>query len=260
MKSDEILLALSLKFNGDWEQIYRALVARETSDLEPYLLRAQRMRCQYITILSEQYPPQMRCQRYPPFVLFYHGDLSLLNDINKNVAVIGSRECTEYGERMTEQIVSEISDEYIIVSGLARGIDRVAHEAAIKSGGKTIAVLGNGVDFIYLNSNKDLYEDIKKNHLVISEYPFCTPPSPTSFPMRNRIIAMITKGIVVTEAYAKSGTLITVMHALQTQRAVLCVPYPADAKSECNRLISEGAYLVENGENVKEILKTEIAL
>ena len=161
---------------------------------------------------------------------------------------------------MTEKIVSEISDEYIIVSGLALGIDKKAHETAIASGGRTIAVLGNGIDFIYISAHRDLYEYIKNHDLVISEYPRMTLPTLSSFPTRNRIIAMITCGVVVTEAYARSGTLTTVMFALQCQRLVLCVPYPADAGSECNRLISDGAYLVENGDQVKEILKTEIHL
>ena len=161
---------------------------------------------------------------------------------------------------MTEMLVKGICKDFVIVSGLALGIDAIAHRACIANGGKTIAVLGTGIDYCYPRSNRRLYEEIKKNHLVISEYPGNMVTDFGSFPRRNRIIAMISRGLVVTEAYEYSGTLTTVMFALQCSRAVLCVPYPAGLGSECNRLISEGAFLIENGKKAIDILDSELYL
>ena len=275
MNSEEIIVALAIKYNGDWEDIMCALTNRSTlkketedggecwdgdRELEPYLEIAKNSNYKYITILSSDYPENLKQQYMPPFVLFYYGDISLLGRITKNVAVVGSRECTDYGAKMTGEIVKDIAKEYTIVSGMAIGVDTIAHQTAIDVGGKTIAVLGSGIDFCYPVRNRALYNEIKKNHLVISEYPGELIPDPINFPRRNRIIAMISKGLVVTEAYAKSGTLTTVMFALQCSRLIMCIPYPAGLGSECNRLISDGAFLIEDGKKAMEILKSEAHL
>lgn len=273
MNSEELLVALAIKYDGDWESIMQALQYKKLddkyeddeklfqdkyADLESYLEKAKNADYKYTTILSEDYPSILREQYMPPFVLFYHGDLSLLNKIGNNVGVVGSRECSSYGEDMTRTIVSTVAKRFTIVSGLAIGIDTIAHETALKEGGNTIAVLGGGIDYCYPLRNRKLYEKIKATNLVISEYPGNVLPQPDNFPRRNRIIAMISRGIIVTEAYAHSGTLTTVMFALQCQRLILCVPYPATANSECNRLIAEGAYLIENGNQAIEILERDI--
>ena len=273
MKSEEIIVALAVKYAGDWENIMCALTNRsilksekegnggywdDETELGPYLDIVLKSNYKYITILSDDYPEILKRQYMPPFVLFYYGDISLLQNIPNNVAVVGSRECTEYGARMTKEIVEDVAKNYTIVSGMAIGVDTIAHKTAINVGGKTIAVLGGGIDYCYPVRNYKLYEELKKNHLVISEFPGDLMPEPTGFPRRNRIIAMISKGLVVTEAYAKSGTLTTVMYAMQCSRPVLCVPYPAGLKSECNRLISDGAFLIEDGKKVVEILKSEV--
>ena len=275
MNSEEIVVALAIKYNGDWENIMCALTNRsilksemeekgeqwdDDSELGPYLEIAKQSDYKYITILSDDYPQILKQQYMPPFVLFYYGDISLLYDITKNLAVVGSRECTEYGASITETIVKEVAKEYVIVSGLAKGIDAIAHQSAIDVEGKTIAVLGSGIDYCYPPSNKKLYAEIKKNHLILSEYPGKVVPEPYNFPRRNRIIAMISKGLLVTEAYAKSGTLTTVMFALQCSRLIMCVPHQAGLGSECNRLISDGAYPVEDGKRVIELLKSETRL
>lgn len=271
MNTDEVLVAMTIKHGGDWENIMCALTERSKTkeereelgipwsdcDLEPYLEIAKNSDYKYVTILSDEYPALLKHLPMPPFVIFYYGDLSLLQNLHRNVAVVGSRECSEYGARMTKQIVEEIGPDYTIISGMAIGVDTIAHQTAIDNGMKTVAVLGSGIDYCYPFRNRKLYEEIKKNHLVISEYPGQTIPFPSNFPRRNRIIAMISKGLVVTEAYAQSGTLTTVMFAEQFQRIIMCIPYEAGKGSECNRLINDGAILVENGKRVVEILKSE---
>ena len=258
MTAEEILVALAIKFKGNWEDIYCATQNKEYDDLDNYLAEAISNQYRYITILSPEYPELLRKQYMPPFVLFYYGDISLLTNVAKNVAVVGSRECSDYGKEMTEKIVKEICHEYTIVSGMAIGIDTVAHHAAIEGGGKTIAILGGGIDYIYPPSNRKLYQELKKNHLIVSEYPGNTITQPDNFPRRNRIIAMISRGTIVTEAYARSGTLTTVMFTLQCNRLLLCVPYLATSDSECNRLIANGAYLIQSGKEAISILENDI--
>ena len=258
-KSEELLLALSYKYKGNWDEIYRALHYRvdgDYDDLDIYLEQAKAMKCKYTTILSDDYPQSLkRCTPWPPFVLYYYGDLSLVNDESKLISVVGSRDCSEYGGEMTQKIVKEICHEFTIVSGMALGIDAIAHQTAIDNGGKTVAVLGGGIDYVYPYSNRFLYEELKNHHLIISEHPGDTMPEQKSFPMRNRIIAFLSRGTIVTEAYAKSGTLTTVKYALDNNKLIFCVPYLATSKSECNRLIDSGAYLVESGNDVIEIVK-----
>lgn len=271
MNAEEILVALAIKYDGDWEKIMTTLNKRTTSlfpeeeesddwtiDLEPYLTIAQNANYKYTTFLSPDYPEVLKHSYLPPFVIFYHGDLSLIQNIGRNVAIVGSRECSVYGEYMTRKIASGIADHFNVISGMAKGIDTIAHETVMQNGGKTIAVLGGGINNVYPSSNKNLYETIKKDHLVISEYPGDVIPQPTNFPRRNRLIAMLSRGIIVTEAYERSGTLTTVMFGMQNNRLILCVPYEATVNSQCNRLIAEGAYLVENAEQAIEVLKNDI--
>ena len=254
LTAEEIIVAMAIKYCGDWNDIYAGLSDPQNRDLDQYIDIARRMRCKYVTILSEDYPEYLRYCFKPPFVLFYYGDISLISKIGKNIAVVGSRECSDYAIEATKDIVSVIAKDYNIVSGMAVGIDTVAHETAIEAGGKTIAVLGSGIDYVFPPSNLGLYKDLKREHLVISEYPGTTAPRTDTFPMRNRIIAMLANSTIVTEAYERSGTLTTVMFTLEYGRLLMCVPYPRLANSECNRLIGGGAFLVETGQDVLKIL------
>ena len=268
MTAEDVIAAIAIKCEGDWDKTFVLMQeyhnadeeekCRMDEDLEVYLDIATKSGYKYTTIVSESYPDLLKKQYRPPFVLFYRGDISLLQHIGKNVAVVGSRECTDYGIEMTKKIVRVVAKEYVIVSGMAKGIDAIAHQTAIDVGGKTIAVLGGGVDYCYPPTNLKLYKEIKKNHLVISEYPGAIMPKPENFPRRNRIIAMLSRGTIVTEAYAKSGTLTTVMFTLQCNRLLMCVPYLANVNSECNRLIKQGAFMIQTGEEAVDLLKTEI--
>ena len=255
LTADEIIVALAIKYQGDWNDIYKGLSNPQDRDLDEYLQIVKKMKCKYITIFSSEYPRYLKESFKPPFVLFYYGDISLISNIGKNIAVVGSRMCSEYGVNATEDIVGGIADQYNIVSGLAVGIDTIAHETTLSTGGKTIAVLGSGIDYVFPSSNMDLYKRIKENGLVISEYPGMTPPRTDTFPMRNRIIAMLSCGTIVAEAFGRSGTLTTVMFTLDYGRLLMCVPYPRKENSECNRLISGGAFLVEDCKDVLEVLK-----
>lgn len=256
MKDRDLLLYLALKFEGDWDQIYATVTQKELIDEEEAKVYLKKYKGNYITILDEDiYPKSLHNFTKPPFVLFYIGDISLISDSNDKLAVVGSRKFSSYGEKVTTQFVSRLARDFVIVSGLAKGIDAIAHQAAIDVGGKTVAVLGNGVDFTYIKENEELYKEICKNHLVISEYPPGTPPNQDNFPIRNRIIVALCETVLVPEGKMQSGTQITAGLMACKGGNVCCVPTRIGENSICNYLIGEGAFLVETPEDVYEAAK-----
>jgi DNA processing protein len=256
MDQRKILLYLALKYEGDWDKIFAVISNHEEYDEKEANELIEKVNSPYLTYLDKDYPEFLKQSFKPPFVLFYHGDISLLQDNKQKIGVVGSRKASEYGFAMTEKLVKGISKDFVIVSGLAVGIDACAHKAAIESGGKTIAVLGNGVNFHYIKENMDLYEEIKKNHLVISEYPDMTPANSNYFPIRNRIIAGLCHNLLIPEGRIRSGTQITATLVASKSGNVCCVPARAGEDSICNSLIKEGAYLVETPEDIYDATST----
>ena len=246
-----LLIYLSIINEGNWDKIYQDICDKRSDfseeDVEKEIAKHK---CNFLTLLDEEYPDCLKNVWKPPFVLFYYGDISLLNDYMKNIAVVGSRAFTSYGQEMTEKLTKDLSKHFTIVSGLARGIDSIAHYSAIENGGKTIAILGSGIEKCYPTENLDLYKKIKKEHLLLSEYPAKSQPDAFHFPLRNRIIAALSRAVLVTEASKKSGTSITTSYAIQMGRSVCCVPQLATLNSLCNMLISEGAALTEKVEDI----------
>ena len=252
INTKDIIAYCAIAEEGDWDRIYQRLLMHDYPSPEKIESTLLKLKCQYLSIVDEGYPEKLRQIHRPPFCLFYYGDISLINtETNQLVSVVGSREYSEYGESATRHIVSDLARDFVIVSGLAKGIDTIAAETAINAGGKTVAVLGSGPNICYPRENRELYSDIKRNHLILSEYPPNICPSQEKFPLRNRIIAGLSKAVIVTEAGLRSGTSITVNFALLSNRDVMCVPHPYNSASACNRLIKEGAFLVENGDDVR---------
>ena len=184
----------------------------------------QKNKIDIISIADDEYPPQLREIYSPPICIYIRGNKNALN--GENIAIVGCRKCSEYGRNIAQRISYELSKQNInIVSGLAKGIDEYSHLGAIFAKGKTIAVLGNGVDIIYPIENKYLVDNILKyDGAIISEFPLGTKPEKMNFPLRNRIISGLSKKIIVVEAKKKSGTLITVDFALEQGRDVYVVP------------------------------------
>ncbi len=206
-----------------------------------------------LTINDDLYPSNLKNIYDPPQTLYCIGDITLLNNIS--IAIIGCRNASHYGLKISKIFADKLSKSGLtIVSGLARGIDSEAHKNSIHNIGKTIAVLGSGIDVIYPRENEELYKEIIKNGgLIISEYEPGTKPDKAYFPMRNRIISGISSGVLVVEAKKRSGTLITVNHALEQGKNVFVVPGNIDSLNSegTNELIKEGAQMVTN---YKEIL------
>ncbi|MGX7073673.1 DNA-processing protein DprA [Falseniella ignava] len=202
------------------------------------------------SILDDCYPWDLSEIYDAPALLFYKGNLDLLKF--PKVAVVGSRSCSNQGTKSVQKVIQSLENELIIVSGLARGIDTAAHMAALHNGGRTIAVIGTGLDIFYPRANKRLQEYIGNHHLVLSEYGPGEEPLKFHFPARNRIIAGLCRGVIVAEAKMRSGSLITCERAMEEGRDVFAIPGSIlDGRSDgCHHLIQEGAKLVTSGQDV----------
>lgn len=209
-----------------------------------------------ITIFDEEYPELLRQTYEPPWVLYGKGNIELLKSEFK-LAVVGSRQSSDYGKRAIETIFPKlIENGVILVSGLATGIDTLTHRTAIHLGGQTIGVIAGGLFHIYPKSNKDLALEMMRNQLVLSEYPPNTPPSRWHFPMRNRIISGMSRGTFIVEAKQKSGSLITANYAVNEGREVFALPgciFNPNSNGT-NELIQQGAKLIQSADDILEEL------
>lgn len=215
-----------------------------------------------VTILrftDPHYPARLRAIADPPPVLYVKGEIR--PDDEKAVAVVGSRSASDYGRRVARDLCRGLASLGItVVSGMARGIDGTAHEAALDAGGRTIAVLGSGVDRPYPPEHDKLYQRIREKGAVVSELPIGTRPLAYNFPSRNRLISGLSLGVVVVEATEKSGSLITAALALEQGREVFAVPGQAGASRSrgAHRLIRQGAKLVESVEDIVEEIAPQL--
>lgn len=220
--------------------------------VEEELESARKHQVSIITYHDPLYPKYLlKIYDFPP-LLYVKGTL---REDDVIVAVVGSRAASAYGRFSTERLCRELAAEGIVVaSGLARGIDTSAHRGSLAGRGRTVAVLGCGIDIIYPPENKELFEKIPLQGAIITEYPFGTPPNGPNFPARNRIISGISLGVVVVEANEKSGSLITARMALEQGREVFAVPGSIDASGSkgTNKLIKQGAKLIENANDILE--------
>ncbi|HEO4702281.1 TPA: DNA-protecting protein DprA [Streptococcus agalactiae] len=213
-------------------------------------LRQEFKKFPVLSILDSNYPLELKEIYNPPVLLFYQGNIELLS--KPKLAVVGARQASQIGCQSVKKIIKETNNQFVIVSGLARGIDTAAHVSALKNGGSSIAVIGSGLDVYYPTENKKLQEYMSYNHLVLSEYFTGEQPLKFHFPERNRIIAGLYQGIVVAEAKMRSGSLITCERALEEGREVFAIPGNIiDGKSDgCHHLIQEGAKCIISGKDI----------
>lgn len=220
----------------------------------------QKENIKIIDITSSEYPYNLLNTSSPPPILYCKGSLLPKDEIS--ISIVGSRKYTEYGKLCTRNFASELASSGItIISGMAYGIDTFAHYYSIDSKGRTIAVLGSGINVIYPEENTKLYHSIIENGAVISEFPLNTPPIPQNFPIRNRIVAGMSLGTLVIEANKKSGTMITARLAGEYGRNVYAIPGQILSQTSIgtNLLIKEGAKLVTCVEDIIEDIYTEIS-
>ncbi|MFA4909977.1 MAG: DNA-processing protein DprA [Desulfobacteria bacterium] len=219
--------------------------------VENRLLMARKANARILTLEDEDYPTNLMRINNPPPMLYMKGEIK--KDDHFAVAVVGSRTPSGYGELAARSISSDLAAEGItIVSGMARGIDAISHKEALFAGGRTIAVLGSGIDVIYPPENRELFNKICRNGAVVTELPVSTPPDAVNFPNRNRIISGLSLGVVIVEAGVKSGSLITAKFAVSQGKKVFAVPGQIGSVGSkgTNKLIKEGARLVESADDV----------
>lgn len=251
----KFVLFVSLITGGDWDKSYQIFSSRNELYYDEFNnFTFPELKCNYVTILDEEYPRYLKRIHKPPFVLYYQGDLSLINEehVMKNIAVVGTRNMSSYGYNYTKEIVDNIPNDYCIVSGGAIGVDTTAHTEALKTKKKTICVVGGGLDINYPKANSLLFNEIRNKGLIISEYPPGVPPLSTHFPLRNRLIAAFSRGILITEGYQYSGTSITLEWGLEFGKVIMSIPYriAEENGAVCNFAIKQGAYLIEKAEDV----------
>lgn len=248
----EELLKVGLSFT----LVERLLSYRASFDFEKFSLELSKNEISFLTLKDELYPPRLREITDPPFVLFVRGMVKK-EDWDSAFGVVGTRKMTAYGKEVTERIVGDLVVSGVtIISGMARGVDGVAHRVAIENGGRTIAVLGCGVDIIYPPDNRDLYYKILQNGAVISEIAPGKRVERGAFPARNRIISGISQGVLVCEGKMESGSLITAKDAADQGREVFAIPGPiTSVMSEGpSYLISQGAKVVTKASDILEEL------
>jgi DNA processing protein len=204
-----------------------------------------------VTLEDAEYPAGLRAAPLPPPFLLVRGDIRREDALG--IAIVGSRRASAYGLRIAETLGAELAGRGVtVVSGLARGVDTAAHRGALGVGGRTLAVLGSGIDVVYPPENRGLARQIEQGGALLAQFPMGTPPLPQHFPLRNRVIAGLTLGTVVVEAAERSGALITARCAAELGREVYAVPgnVSSPGSQGTNRLIQDGAKLVQTWEDV----------
>ncbi|MCK9378106.1 MAG: DNA-processing protein DprA [Syntrophobacterales bacterium] len=227
---------------------------RDWDKLEAQLARLTACGAEMVTQDDPRFPARLKEIPYPPPFLFIKGTLEAGH---LAVAMVGTRGASYYGLKACRRLAGALAARGVtVVSGLARGIDTAAHQGALEMGGRTLAVLGCGLDVIYPPENRKLYQEIPEHGALVSEFPLGAPPEARNFPIRNRIISGLAAGVVVVEAGTTSGTAITVRYALDQGREVFAVPGPIDSPTSTgpHRLIQEGAKLVQDVEDILQEL------
>jgi DNA processing protein len=233
-------------------EIIDNLLEKRKSSPEALMEEYRSLNIEIVTWDESLYPYNLKNISNPPVILYYRGDIEVAGQIC--LAVVGSRAASVYGRNVARKLARELAEAgIVIVSGMARGIDSEAHQGALEAG-KTIAVLGSALNVIYPPENRKLFQEIITSGAVISEFPLHTHPEPANFPLRNRIISGLCRGVIVVEGKEKSGALITADFALEQGRDVFAVPGPINSKTSAgpNNLIKQGAILVTGIEDILE--------
>ncbi len=229
------------------------IIQNRNLDLKTYMEKLKTLGIEIVFFGDEGYPYNLNFIDDPPLMLYYKGTLNKEDSLG--LSIVGSRKCTSYGAWACKKLTYELSKNKIpIISGLAYGIDRIAHEVSLENNNRTIAVIGNGLDIVYPNKHKELYRKIIQNGVIFSEYALGVEPLHYNFPYRNRIISGIGQGVIVIEAQKKSGTLITANYAAEQGKEVFALPGNINSfySVGTNSLIRDGAKIITDIEDILE--------
>lgn len=243
-----ILIALNVKYQGNWMDIRNAISRKERILKEDINKYVSQVKNNCLTLIDDDFPDCLKKTFQPPFVIYYKGNPDILRSRDKRLAVVGTRHPTEDGKKSVKLILNDLlkaKKDISIVSGMAKGIDSLAQRVFMENKCRVISVLGSGINICYPEENKDIYEYCQKDEgLVISEYPNDCPPKSENFPMRNRLIACISDTVMIGEGKEQSGTKITVNYALEGGKTIICIPTRVFSEMDlCNNLIRDGAYI-----------------
>lgn len=227
-------------------------------DVSVYEAQLKQHHVKTVFYFEEAYPQLLLEISDPPVLLYYQGDLTCVRQMA--LGIVGTRLCSDYGEAVTAYFVRQLAPFFAIVSGLAKGIDTVAHQTALSEGQITIAVVATGLDIVYPDCNSELAAQIRKKGVILSEQPLGAQPLAQRFPQRNRIVSGLSKGVLICEAPRKSGALITARYAVEQNREVFAVPGSvfSELSHGAHRLIQDGAKLVYRIEDILEELAVPI--
>lgn len=240
----EQILYYAVKYDGEWARITRAYADNEYWENIEY-------EGNYITIEDKNYPEELKLLRYAPWILFYEGDINLLN--KQKISIIGVRKCNKNGIYNCKKVTDILKKKYVIISGLAKGIDGFAHRYALSD--HTIGVIGCGLDVCYPSVNADLYHEMKKCHLILSEYPKGVRPFARHFPWRNRIIAALGEAMVVIQTLKLAGVMLTVDEAIDVGKPIYCIPDISTETFEIGykELLNKGAHSLKDENDIRLI-------
>lgn len=236
---------------------------RKKFDFEGYQANLAQKNIWFIALCDKDYPKNLKKLENSPIIIYGKGDKSCLKT-PRTIGVVGTRKVTSYGKEVTESLVSQLTNfGFTIISGMALGVDAIAHTSCIDNKGKTIVVLGNGVDLPFPRENQSLYQEILENGgVVISEYPPSVSPTKGSFPARNRIIAALSLGVLIPEAATGSGSLITAEYAKKLGKPIFAVPGPITSSMSdgTSQLLQDGAVLVRSASDIVKVLNINLSM
>lgn len=243
----DVLVTMSVMNDGDWNGIYRMLKEKVPVSHEEVQEAYTRISCPCLAFTDREYPDAFKSVWHPPLTTFYRGDISLLNH-SRILAVIGSREPSQYTVDTVSRLLQEairLDPTIAVVSGMARGVDAVAMRTALDAGAKVIGIMGSGIDSVYPESSRDIYDRcIAEGGLIISEYPGSTSPKRDNFPFRNRLIAALSRCILACQVGQRSGTYITIRYGLDLGKNIALIPQRLEDGEMTNLLFRDGATLV----------------
>lgn len=249
----QIILALCLKYNGVWEDIYDAIKRKERLSKEEILESEKNNQVKYVTIVDDNYPESLKNIYKPPFILFYYGDISLLNKRSEILSVVGTKNPSSYALNMTRSFMASLHG-VTIASGFNVGINKAALETALDNCHNAIGVLPCGINSPFPKENFELYNRLKEEGLIISEYPNEYYPLKENMSFYNRIIAGVSKVIFVSECLDKCGTSVAINYAIDFGCDVAVLPHRIDEEDKyCNYLIQNGAIPITELKDLEEL-------
>ena len=262
-KGRELLLALSYMHQGEWKEMYEDIYQHRPLSQEEIDEAKRNITTPYVTILDEDYPEPLKQSYYPPFLLYYYGNLDLLKK-KYRLTAIGTRTPTLYQSDTSYSLLKEVEEHFhndlVILSGMAKGIDQSCMRAAMDQNAPAVSILGSGIDYPYPKENNGLYDYCKKEGLILSEYPLDSRPKPEHFVFRNRLLATLSMVVYCGGGKNRSGSMSTIQKAIEAGREICCLPCNVTGDDMTNSLLKDGASSILCASDLIEVLESRYGI